>query len=682
MAELTRIIGNGKAAECVGNIKFRKESVQVSENSVSERGTTTTTTTSTVLSTASPSLCHADTEAIVCRNTTFIETVEKLPIREQWTNKVEFLLSVIGYVVDLGNVWRFPYMCFDNGGGAFLIPYMIFLCVIGIPMMYLELFLGQNYRCGNITLWGRISPSMKGIGVSSFLIVTAVTLFYTTIIAHAVFYLFASFREIMPWSLCSHSWNTLNCVERMRLNQNELDKINFVESNQITSYKNMTNLFNLTTMSPLFFSSLTNFSNNNNSNQSLPIIQKTSSADEYYNIYMLGINRSSGLTNLSNIKLDLLLCLISIFILMYICIYRGVKSTGKAVYITAILPYLVLIILLVQGLNLKGSRVGIQYFLKPNFQKLKDMKVWFSAANQIFFTLGPGLSVLTTYGSYNLSNNNCYYDALIAVVANFTASFLAGFVVFSGLGHMSYRLKKHITKVVGQGQGASLSFIAYPEILATFKYPTFFSILFFLMVINLGLDSDFGGLEAMYTALSDEYPLLKRNRKSGMLIMCGLLIIACLPTVTQGGNYVVQFLDKFSTAPSLMLVVMLEAIAATWIYGIKNLVNDMRVNLGFEPNLFFRIAWTVLCPLIVILLMILSLTYSDALTYGNYVFPQWSIVFGWCLNICFILPVPFYILRTFFRSTRGTIRERLQRLFQSNKSLIKWQQENGAIANV
>ncbi|CAF4204061.1 unnamed protein product, partial [Rotaria magnacalcarata] len=75
--------------------------------------------------------------------------------------------------------------------------------------------------------------------------------------------------------------------------------------------------------------------------------------------------------------------------------------------------------------------------------------------------------------------------------------------------------------------------------------------------------------------------------------------IACLPTVTQGGNYVVQFLDKFSTAPALMLVVMMEAIAATWIYGINNLVNDIRTNLGFEPNLFFRLAWTVICPVIV-----------------------------------------------------------------------------------
>ncbi|CAF3462605.1 unnamed protein product [Rotaria socialis] len=618
------------------------------------------------------------TEQLVILTTSALALPPSSPTvpRELWTNKVEFLLSVIGYVVDLGNVWRFPYVCYENGGGAFLIPYMIFLCLIGIPMMYLELFLGQFYRCGNITLWGRIAPSMKGIGIASFLIVTAVTLFYTTIIAHAVFYLFSSFREVLPWSLCSQSWNTPSCSERMRIgsvNNQTNEQINFNGRNNSFSL-NETQKYNSIIDSKV--SSADEFYNNymlgiNHS--------KVSSADEFYNNYMLGINHSKGLTDLGSIKIDLLLCLILIFVLMYMCIYRGVKSTGKAVYITATLPYIVLIILLIQGLNLEGSRNGITYFLKPSFSKLKNMKVWYSAANQIFFTLGPGLSVLTTYGSYNVSSNNCYYDALIAVVANFAASFLSGFVVFSALGHMSWRLQKNVESVVDEGP--SLSFIAYPEILATFKYPALFSILFFLMVINLGLDSDFGGLESIYTALSDEFPLLKRHRKSGMFIMCFVLIIACLPTVTQGGNYVVQFLDKFSTAPALMLVVMMEAIAATWVYGINNLVNDIRTNLGFEPNLFFRLAWTVICPVIVIMLMVLALSYSDELKYGNYIFPSWSIIFGWCLNMCFILPIPIVMIYAFFRHTdsRNSFKQRINDLFTPNitKQRMKQQIEKG-----
>ena len=111
----------------------------------------------------------------------------------------------------------------------------------------------------------------------------------------------------MPWSLCSHPWNSRFCSERMRIENLR---------NQTGEEKHFSELHNL-----FYF----------NKTQTLESMNQTkiSSADEYYNIYMLGINHSKGLTNLGNIKIDLLLCLISIFILMYMCIYRGVKSTGK-----------------------------------------------------------------------------------------------------------------------------------------------------------------------------------------------------------------------------------------------------------------------------------------------------------------------------------------------------------------
>jgi hypothetical protein len=83
--------------------------------------------------------------------------------RDEWTNKIEYMLSVIGYVVDLGNCIRFPYICYKNGGGAFLVPYFIFLFVIGIPMMYLEMSIGQFFHVGNITLWSKVNIFMKGI---------------------------------------------------------------------------------------------------------------------------------------------------------------------------------------------------------------------------------------------------------------------------------------------------------------------------------------------------------------------------------------------------------------------------------------------------------------------------------------------------------------------------------------
>nr|CAI5828185.1 unnamed protein product [Callosobruchus analis] len=82
--------------------------------------------------------------------------------RETWDKKVEFLLAVIGFAVDLGNVWRFPYICYQNGGGAFLIPYTVMLLFGGLPLFYMELALGQFHRSGCLTIWKRICPALKG----------------------------------------------------------------------------------------------------------------------------------------------------------------------------------------------------------------------------------------------------------------------------------------------------------------------------------------------------------------------------------------------------------------------------------------------------------------------------------------------------------------------------------------
>ncbi|OZC06780.1 hypothetical protein X798_06211, partial [Onchocerca flexuosa] len=88
---------------------------------------------------------------------------KKDELRETWTRKADFLLSVIGFAVDLANIWRFPYLCFKNGGGAFLIPYTLMVLIAGVPLFYMELALGQYYRKGAVTTWGWICPLFKVI---------------------------------------------------------------------------------------------------------------------------------------------------------------------------------------------------------------------------------------------------------------------------------------------------------------------------------------------------------------------------------------------------------------------------------------------------------------------------------------------------------------------------------------
>lgn len=128
------------------------------------------------------------------------------------------------------------------------------------------------------------------------------------------------------------------------------------------------------------------------------------------------------------------LALVIAWILVYMCMIKGIASSGKVVYVTATFPYIVLIIFFFRGITLKGMGDGLRHLFTPKWHTILDPVVWLEAGTQIFFSLGLAFGGLIAFSSYNPVNNNCYRDAVMVSLTNCFTSMFAGIVVFSIIG--------------------------------------------------------------------------------------------------------------------------------------------------------------------------------------------------------------------------------------------------------
>uniref|UniRef100_A0A7N9AS81 Transporter n=1 Tax=Mastacembelus armatus TaxID=205130 RepID=A0A7N9AS81_9TELE len=477
--------------------------------------------------------------------------------RGQWNNKIEFVLSVAGEIIGLGNVWRFPYLCYKNGGGAFFVPYVIFFVCCGIPVFFLETALGQFTSEGGITCWRKVCPLFEGIGYATQVIEAHLNVYYIVILAWAIFYLFNCFTTELPWAGCGHYWNTENCVDYYG--------------------ENATNITNPNATSPVI---------------------------EFWERRVLKI--SDGIEHMGGMRWELAMCLALAWFICYFCIWKGPKSTGKVVYVTATFPYVMLLILLIRGVTLPGAYDGIKFYLYPDISRLSDPQVWVDAGTQIFFSYAICLGCLTALGSYNAYNNNCYRDCIMLCCLNSGTSFVAGFAIFSVLGFMAYEQNVPIEAVAESGPG--LAFIAYPKAVTMMPLSPLWACLFFMMLIFLGLDSQFVCVESLVTAVVDMYPETFRRGYRRELLILGMSIVSFF-----------------------IGLIMCTEVRLSYMYTIKGIF------------LFFLIKYK-------------PLKYNNVYTY-----PDWGYGIGWFMAMSSMVCIPLGIIWMIWK-TPGTFSERMKKL--------------------
>ncbi|KAL5109613.1 Sodium and chloride-dependent glycine transporter 1 [Taenia crassiceps] len=475
--------------------------------------------------------------------------------RAGWGLKIEFILSCIAFAVGLGNVWRFPYLCFKNGGGAFLIPYVLMLICVGLPIFFLEFAFGQFASQGPISIWS-ISPLFKGVGYAMTTVSWYISLYYNVIIATAFFYLFASFNSHLPWASCDNWWNTDTCR---------------------------------------VIGAQSNISGSN----------ATSPAVEYYNNYVL--QKSSGFDDFGTPVWHITLCLLFSWIVVVLSLIKGVQSLGKVSYFTAIFPYIMLTILLVRAATLEGSLEGVKYYITPDFSRLKDPTAWTDAATQIIFSLSCCNGGLIAMSSYNKFKNNCYRDAVLVATINCLTSVFAGFVVFATLGFMANAKGVPVANVVESGPG--LVFMVYPEALNQMPVPVLWSILFFIMLVSLGLGSELPYVETVLSGFQDElrrYNLLTTWKSQFLFrtVLCSINFLITLPMVCPAGVYLVNLIDSVMSGYPVLIICLMELIVISYIYGIKQFMRDVKLMIDSKPNWYWRICWMGVSPLMVLALLI------------------------------------------------------------------------------
>nr|XP_061795531.1 sodium- and chloride-dependent GABA transporter 3-like [Nerophis lumbriciformis] len=545
--------------------------------------------------------------------------------RGKWANKREFILAVVGEIIGLGNVWRFPYLCFKNGGGVFLVPYVLFLVTCGIPIFFLEVSLGQLTGQGGITCWRKICPLLEGIGYGNLLIMLYTVMYYIVILAWAFLYFFSSFKSELPWASCNNTWNTGNCVD---------------------------------------------YRKSHSANMSLTA-NVTSSVEEFWQRRVLSL--SSGIEEMGSVRWDLAGCLVLSWITCYFCVWKGVKSSGKVVYFTATFPYVMMIALLVRGLTLPGAWDGIRFYLSPDPKRLSEPQVWMDAASQIFYSYAVCTGCLASLGSYNKYNNNCYKDTFALCLLNSSTSLVAGFAIFSVLGFMSYELGIDISEVAESGPG--LAFIAYPRAVAMMPLPQLWAALFFLMIIFLGVDSQFVYLEGLVTSISDLYPSIfftGHQRKLLLLGLCGISFCVGFCMVTEGGLYVFQLFDYYAcTGIPLIAFAIMESLCIGWIYGADNYYHKITDMIGYRPSLYMKYSWKFVTPFLSTGILFFFLVQFTPLKYNNtYQFPWWAYALGLLLAFSSVIMIPLWILYSVTK-TPGSITQRIKKLTTpTDKSLI------------
>jgi NSS family neurotransmitter:Na+ symporter len=474
-------------------------------------------------------------------------------MKEMWQSRTSFVLASIGSAIGLGNIWRFPYVCYECGGGAFLIPFLVALLTAGIPLMVLEYSVGHKFSRAAPLALGNLKKGFEILGWFALLVGFGIATYYAVVMGWAFNYLGYSFN--LAWG----------------------------ENTQ-----------------GFFF------------NQFLKI--------------------SESPLDLGSVQWLIALGLVLTWIAIVASIWKGAKTVGKVVYFTVIIPWIILLVFVARGLTLPGALEGLRYYLTPNFSALLNYRVWLHAYSQVFFSLTIGFGVQMTYASFLPRDSDVVNNAFLVSLADAATAFVGGFAVFATLGYYSHQTGLPVCDVVQSGP--QLAFVTYPTIIRLLPFGSvIFGVLFFLMILTLGIDSAFSLVEAGAASLIDKFKLKRIHVNIGFAVIAG--IIGLIYT-TRGGLFWLDIVDYFMNNFGLLAIGVLMCVAVGWCYKHKEIREYANSKSDFTIGKWWDFCVRYLTPVVVGALFITNVVDRVKSAYGGYARIA-EFLGGWLVIAVFVL---------------------------------------------
>eukprot|EP00092_Neocalanus_flemingeri_P031754 GFUD01034493.1.p2 GENE.GFUD01034493.1~~GFUD01034493.1.p2 ORF type:complete len:281 (+),score=64.56 GFUD01034493.1:1334-2176(+) len=203
--------------------------------------------------------------------------------------------------------------------------------------------------------------------------------------------------------------------------------------------------------------------------------------------------------------------------------------------------------------------------------------------------------------------------------------------------------------------GPALAFLVYPEVVLAIAPSPFWAFLFFIMLLNLGLDTQFSSVESLMTGLVDNWPeMLRPHRKKFTLGMTVFMCLLGLPMITRGGMYVFQLMDFYAASGlSLLWCVFFQTVAICWVFGAGKMYVCIEEMIGYRVGWYWYVCWVFLAPAFMLFIFVFYFVRYSPITMGDYHYPAWGEVLGFAISLSSMLWVPGYAIY-YLLSTPGS----------------------------